>query len=157
MAVGAAGAFSALVGDGPASTATSYTKTGLTTGDLYRFRYIVSNEVGWSSDYSPILTTYSAVAPGLIAAPTTAIDGLGVRFSWAAPTTGGLTITGYKVQIRATGSTYTLETTYCSVTATQCTVPLLDLQASPYSLVLGDLVQAKVSATNLVGEGLESS
>jgi hypothetical protein len=157
MAVGAAGAFSALVGDGPASTATSYTKTGLTTGDLYRFRYIVSNEVGWSSDYSPILTTYSAVAPGLIAAPTTAIDGLGVRFSWTAPTTGGLTITGYNVQIRATGSTYTLETTYCSVTATQCTVPLLDLQASPYSLVLGDLVQAKVSATNLVGEGLESS
>jgi hypothetical protein len=64
MAVGASGTFSALVGDGPASTATSYTKTGLTTGEMYRFRYIVSNEVGWSSDYSPILTTYAAVAPG---------------------------------------------------------------------------------------------
>lgn len=126
MAVGSGGAFSALVGDGPASTATSYTETGLTTGNMYRFRYIVSNEVGWSSDYSPILTTYAAVAPGLIAAPTTAISGLDVLFSWTAPTTGGLAITGYNVQIRATDSTYTLETTYCSVTATQCSVPLLD-------------------------------
>ena len=94
MAVRAAGSFSALVGD---STATYYIKSGLTTGEIYSFHYIVSNEVGWSSDYSHILTTYSTVALGLITAPTTIIDGLGVCFSLTAPTTRGLTITGYKL------------------------------------------------------------
>jgi titin len=149
--------FTALVGAGPDSLATSYTATGLTTGSSYSFRYLVRNEVGWSANPSPTLTTYSAVAPGQISAPTTAISGYDVAFSWTAPTTGGLPITSYKVFIKSTTSTFELESASCNVAVTSCQVPLLTLQASPFSLVLGDLVQARIRAVNLVGESIDSS
>ena len=53
-----------LVGASSESLATSFTVSGLTVGQAYSFRYIVSNEVGWSAAYSPVLSTYSATVPG---------------------------------------------------------------------------------------------
>jgi hypothetical protein len=130
----------ALVGDSPDSLATSFEVTGLTTGQAYSFRYLVRNEVAFSPA-GPILLTYAAVTPSQLSAPATSIDGLGVLIDWDPPNSaGGLAITGYKVYIRASDSTYTLETANCDVVATQCTIPLLTLQAPPYSLALGDLV-----------------
>jgi len=152
------GAFVALVGDSPDSLATSYTVTGLTTGATYSFRYIVRNEAGPSAAYSPVLVTYAAVTPSQMSAPATAVVGLDAEITWSAPpSTGGLPITGYKVYIRAQDGSFTLAPAACEVTATQCAAPLLELQAGPYNLVLGDLVQVKVRASNLLGDSLDSS
>lgn len=58
--------------------------------------------------------------------------------------------------------TFAEELTYCDgldsdiVTATQCTVPLLTLQAAPFSLLLGDSIIATVTATNKYGESAQS-
>lgn len=38
----------------------------------------------------------------------------------------------------------------------QCTIPLLDLQAYPFNLLLGDSVFAVVSASNVYGESADS-
>ena len=54
--------FTALVGDLSNSLLTSHTESGLTTGTMYKFRYAVKNEVGWSP-YSDTLTTYAAIVP----------------------------------------------------------------------------------------------
>jgi hypothetical protein len=118
----------ALVGESSESLATSYTVSGLTEGEAYAFRYIVSNEVGWSASYSPELNTYSATVPGQMIAPVTAIaSDTEVLVSWSPPDAGGLSITAYAVDIRGADGVYTLETTYCAVSTTSCSVPLLAL------------------------------
>jgi hypothetical protein len=137
--------------------ATSYEVAGLTTGQAYQFRYLVRNEVGSSVARSPILTTYAAVLPGQMTAPSTEINSLDALISWAAKDAGGLPITGYRVYIKSQAGIFTLESTYCLVSEAQCSVPLLVLQQSPFNLVQGTLVQARVAAVNLIGESLQSS
>lgn len=44
--------------DGP----TSSFDQAVTTGEMYKFRYVVQNEIGYSTDYSPVLLTYGAKA-----------------------------------------------------------------------------------------------
>ncbi len=39
--------------DGP----NSYFDQALTTGTMYKFRYVVKNDIGYSVDYSPVLVT----------------------------------------------------------------------------------------------------
>jgi len=60
-------------------------------------------------------------------APDTEIVGLDVKITWTAQDNGGRAITGYKVYIKDYTGTYIIESTYCSVTATTCSVPLLHL------------------------------
>lgn len=92
-----------------------------------------------------------------MSAPATSVVGTAVEISWVAPSTGGLSATGYRVFIRTKAGTFVEETAHCRVLALSCQVPLLTLQASPYLLVLGDPVQAKVRATNAIGDGLDSA
>lgn len=135
------GSWAVLVGQSPLSTSTTFSVTGLTTGTAYSFRYRVHNEVGPSATYSPVLSTFAAVAPSTMVAPTTAVSGLDVQITWTAPTSnGGLAISAYRVFIRSKAGTYLEETAHCAVATLTCSVPLLTLQATPYSLVLGDLV-----------------
>lgn len=54
--------FVSLIGESPYSTATSYSKGGLTTDTLYQFKYRVYNKYGWS-DYSDVLTVRAATEP----------------------------------------------------------------------------------------------
>lgn len=116
------------------------------------------NEVGASAAHSPVLLTYAAVHPSQLSVPATAIVGLDAELTWALPAAaGGLPITGYRVYIRASDGAFTLESVSCAVSVTSCSVPLLTLQASPFNLVLGDLVRAKVLATNLLGDGIASN
>ena len=82
---------------------TSYTKTGLTTGTMYKFRYLAKNDVGYS-DPSPVMTTYAGMEPSQIATPTTEI-GVGsatsVTIGWTVPgDDGGLSVSGYQILIR---------------------------------------------------------
>jgi hypothetical protein len=117
-----AGSYTALVGASPDSLATSYqvgVAETLTTGTNYKFRYLVKNEAGSSVAYSPILSTYAAVAPSSVSAPTTSIVGYDVQINWSAPSsTGGLPITVYKVYVKGKDNVWYQETTTCSVTAT---------------------------------------
>lgn len=80
--------------------------SGLTTGDSVKFKYKVKNEVGESTQFSPELSTYSAVAPAQMSAPTTAVSGNDVAISWTAPDNGGLAINSYKVFIRASNGSF---------------------------------------------------
>jgi hypothetical protein len=93
-----------------------------------------------------------------MSAPSTAVVGLGAEITWTEPAAaGGLPIIGYKVFLRTGSGAFLLETTYCAVATTSCTVPLLALQQSPWGLALGALVQVKVRATNLLGDSVDSS
>ena len=79
---GSGNAFVALVGDTPNySTDTSFLKDSLTTGTMYKFRYTVLNDVGWSL-YSDVLTTYAAIVPTQLTAPTVVITPLYAQISW---------------------------------------------------------------------------
>jgi hypothetical protein len=83
-----------------------------------------------------------------------------VIVTWTAPDNGGSIITGYTVSIRESDDvTYTTELTNCdmtSSTATTCTVPVTTLSSTPFSLAWGTSVYAKVIATNVYGNSLES-
>ena len=48
------------------------------------------------------------------AAPTTANSGTDVTISWTAPVIGGSVITGYTVQIKNSGGTFTAESANCN-------------------------------------------
>jgi len=60
--------------------------------------------------------------------------------------------------IKQADGVYSEETVNCNAatdpvfSAAYCDVPLTVLRASPYSLTLGTLVQAKVKATNVIGD-----
>jgi hypothetical protein len=150
------GAFVAITGQPPLST--SYVVSGLTTGQSYSFRFKARNEVGSSTEYSPVLATYAALPPSQVAAPATAVVGNDVEISWSAPaSTGGLPVTAYQVSIRAQSGLYVAAPAACEVATTSCSLPLLTLQAAPYALELGDLVQATVRASNALGDASDSS
>lgn len=59
--------------------------------------------------------------------------------------------------------TFSEQLTYCNgqnaalVTSLTCTIPLITLQGSPYSLLLGDSIYAVVTASNVYGESSISS
>lgn len=83
--------------------------------------------------------------------------------SWTAPIDNGAAITSYTILIRQSdGITFTADTASCDgsdstiVSQTQCTVPLTTLTAAPYSLNFGDSIYAKVIATNVKGDSIES-
>jgi hypothetical protein len=106
----------ALVGESSDSLETTFTVSGLTTGQAYSFRYIFRNEVGSSASYSPVLLTYAAVTPSQMSAPSTAVVGLDAEITWSAPpATGGLPVIGYKVFIRASDGSFVAAPAACEV------------------------------------------
>ncbi len=80
--------------------------------------------------------------------------------TWTAPTDGGATITAYLVKIYIPSTvTWQVETVNCDgsnlsiVSAKTCTIPLTVLKAAPFSLTVGDLIQASIYAINAAGTG----
>lgn len=59
--------FVSLIGESPYSTATSYSKGGLTTDTLYQFKVRAYNKYGWS-DFSDVLTARAATRPDQVGA-----------------------------------------------------------------------------------------
>jgi hypothetical protein len=123
---------------------TTYVKTGLTAGQIYKFSITAYNSIGKSSTVNFSDVTIPS-APGI---PTgvTAIPGTSnVSVSWSAPlSTGGSTITGYKVSLfNDAGTIVGIEQS-----TTDKNYDFTGITAGTYT--------AKVKATNIVGDSLPS-
>ena len=75
------------------------------------------------------------------------------------PYNGGSTVTAYDIQILAINGSYFEETTYCNgrydstvIANRYCVIPMQTLTSSPFNLVQGDIVQARVLASNVIGD-----
>jgi len=148
------GSFSVL-----ASTAnTNYLVTSLTSGTTYEFKVEAKNEYGYSS-HSSTLSLLAAYIPAVPTSVTTVNDGSSVKIAWSLSTTNGSPITAYKVYVKQSGSSaYTQESSDCDGTSASvisneyCNINLSTLLASPYNIVGGDSIHAKVVATNVYGD-----
>jgi hypothetical protein len=84
--------------------------------------------------------------------------------SWIAPADNGSPIISYKIYIRKSDlSTFAIDKINCDgslsaiLNARQCTVPVTSLMSVPFSFNWGSSIYAKVVATNIYGDSLESS
>jgi len=129
-----------------------------TPGLTYLFRYRVRNIFGWSPNYSPTATILSASKPDVPASPTTEISGPNVRISWTQPNSNAAAIQAYTIEILAKDGLAWKQTLTCDgssavvISSLECFVPLLTLiDPAAFGLVVQDLVQARIAATNSVG------
>ena len=123
-------------------TNTAYTKTVATIGATFKFKVQARTLVGLGAQSSE-LSIVSATVPAKPDAPLTAYDGVAdsVTIDWSASDNGGLSITGYILQIQKQDSSWTTEPINCDglnnatvKSNTACTIPATILRASPFSL-----------------------
>ena len=131
-----------------ASSATTFSDTGLSQNTNYSYRVSAINAVGtsdFSSASSPI-TTWNI--PDTIASVTASAGNMQASLSWAAPANHGATITDYSIQYSSNnGKTWTAFNDGASSSTT----------ATITSLAKGTSYIFRVAATNAVGTGLFSS
>ena len=84
------------------------------------------------------------------------VSGSNVIINWVAPYDGGSTITGYTVEIQQSDLTTFTTYTGCTGAAVSCTVPISDLKAATYNLVVGSSVFAQIIAANAIGNSATS-
>jgi hypothetical protein len=125
-------------------TGSSYTvSTGVTEGGTYKFKARARNIYGWGP-YSTEVSIIASDVPSQMGVATTSIVGVNARIAWTAPSSNGEDITSYLVEVLdSDGSTFTQESGSCpgsDPAVLYCDIPLTTLRASPYDLVLGDLV-----------------
>ena len=150
----------ALVGLVSDYTLGSYTATtGVQMGDPYLFKVRARNVYGWGP-YSPEVEIVASDVPSQMQVATTSIEGTAARISWTAPSSNGEALSSYEVLVlHSDGTTFSEEAVSCSgsdstiITTRSCDIPLDTLRNAPFSLVRGDLVQAKVRAANAQGFG----
>ena len=154
--------FTSLIGETSNNILLTYTKTLLTAGANYQFRYRVKNIFGWSP-YSTAISALAATVPERPAMVTTLNVGTSVRIEWSSPYNGASPIIAYNVQIQAKDFTFHEELTYCNarsdptvISNRYCVIPMDVLKSSPFSLVQGDVIQAKVLAQNVIGDSAYS-
>lgn len=141
---------------------TNYLVTGLNPGTLYSFTVQALNSEGLSSASSPV-SILAAETPAIPAMPTTAIVGSNINVSWVAPTSNGSPITAYIITFRDSAGNYHLLLDDCNgsspqvVSTLQCIVPLTKMYVSPFNLILGDHIYAKIVAINSYGNSLPSA
>ena len=90
----------------------SYTATGLTAGNTYKFKVEARNLYGYSS-YSEIATILCATNPSMPLTPTTTVVNDEVIVDWTAPSDQGTEILGYYLYVRQSDNQYTQELTHC--------------------------------------------
>lgn len=96
-------------------------------------------------------------------APSTVLSDTNIDISWFLPYNGGSPVQSYTITILASdGVSWIEDVSTCDGTnadilsARSCTVPISVLRNPPYLLTYGDSVNAKITATNLVGTSEES-
>jgi hypothetical protein len=112
-------------------------------------------------------TILAATIPSIPASPTTTYDGITdtITIDFNPPTDdGGVTITGYVIQIQHADNSWSTETSNCDglnnstvKSTTACTIPASVLRASPFSLPQASSVTAKVTAQNSLGSSSDSA
>jgi hypothetical protein len=87
------------------------------------------------------------------------MDGSSVKVSWSLPSDNGSPITAYKIYLKEKVSeSYTQESVDCDgndatvISNRFCYVSTNTIASSPYDLIGGDSVWAKVIAVNVYGE-----
>ena len=129
------------------STATTYTVTGLTNGQEYRFAVKALNPT--ESVNSDRVDTTPRTVPGAPTGLTATPDNTEVSLSWTAPAdNGGTAITDYIVEYRAGNSNSW--STFADGTSTATT-------ATVTGLTNGTEYQFRVKATNVAGNSVASA
>ncbi|WP_179367912.1 fibronectin type III domain-containing protein [Candidatus Nitrosotenuis sp. DW1] len=144
------GPYSVLVSN-TASTSTTYSHTGLTTGTTYTYKISAINSIGTGSASSEASATptatsqqFTATAPGSPSLSATAVSATQINLSWSTPNDGGSAITGYKIEVKkGTGSFETLVSNTASTSTTY----------SHTDLTSGTVYYYRVSAINSIGTG----
>lgn len=142
-------------------SAKSFTQSAGVSDGKYKFKIKARNAVGLSV-FSDIITIIAAKVPATPSAPTTQVNGSNILVSWIKPNTNGNDITGYKVYLKKKDNNWGLDLVNCDggskagMANPSCAIPITTLKASPFSLVTSDSVNAKVIATNEVGDSSES-
>jgi hypothetical protein len=155
-----------LIGYGADSSATTYTVTsGISPGIDFLFRVRAKNMWGWGV-YSAITTATPSALPDQMATVTTAVEATAgaVVLAWVAPNDNSSPITAYKIEFQSKdGTTWNEALATCDgsgasvIAALNCTIPMATFTASPFSLVLGDLIVVRASAYNANGWGPTSA
>ena len=129
------------------ATTTEKTITGLTNGSTHTFTIKAINSLGYSTGTAFEQVTIFNV-PGTPSGVTLTGDGRTLTSTWSAPTSdGGSPVTGYSVAlIRTTDNLQVDSATTNSTTRT-----------ATFNNVANGTYQAKVLATNLVGDGSQST
>lgn len=90
---------------------TTYSKSGLTTGDNYRFAALAKNDHG-SGPLSTETTILVAAVPDKMTSVIILPSGTSVKLFWSAPNTNGDAITAYRIKLlNSQTGTYAEDTT----------------------------------------------
>jgi len=136
-----------------------YLHTGLTTNTRIWYKYAVKNSAGWS-EFSQHNETMVGTEPAQMVAPTVEIsteDPELVKISWTSlqpSTNGGIPLTSYKVEIQTSSEDF--EQVCESVTDTECEISMASLLEEDFLLSQGDMIHARVSQQNEIGQGVPS-
>jgi len=132
-------------------------------GINYKFKIQARNAVGYGQNTSEIIVR-AAKVPDAPISVTTTIDQTNVQISWTPSYNGGIAILSYKIVIQSSDLiTFIEDDVDCSglnqliFTSASCKVPITTLRSSPYNLPLAPSVDAKVIATNIVGDSAYSA
>jgi hypothetical protein len=135
---------------------------GLVTGSKYRFQVMATNSVG-NSQLSNIMEIFKASVPSKPSFLDVTLSGDLVEFNWEVPRDNGSALLTYKIMILTSdGVTFAREETVCAsydsytIGIGRCQIGKSLLRGEPFNLAYGDEIQAKVIATNIVGDS-ESS
>ena len=124
---------------------TTYTATGLTNGTAYEFRIAATNAVATGPDSTIAGPYVPRTVPGAPTGLTGVPGNAQVQLTWTAPADGGTPITGYRIDTRAAGGSWTSLTTGTDTTYTAT------------GLTNGTAYEFRIAATNAAGTGPESA
>jgi len=134
---------------------------GVSSGQLYQFKYRASNQQG-NGAFSGITTIKAAKIPDPITSIVTANSGTDVVITWPdSPDSHGSAITSYQVKfLQSDDVTLTEETANCSSALNfgrTCTIPMSVFRSAPYSLAIGTVIKGQVTSTNIKGTSAPST
>jgi hypothetical protein len=134
----------------------------LTPGANYEFKVEARNSVGFSL-LSASFTILCAQPPDQPTSPVTSESASNVILTWDAPYNGGSDILSYMISFQHSDlTTYSEDITICDgsqagvILTRSCTIAGTIFTATPFNFAWGSSIYAKVLATNIKGDSVES-